>query len=167
MKQNDENNPFYSFIDKSINKESQTSILGLSKINLVAVVIILIILTLGITGVYFFNKGVKEKRISDIGDWYEGLGQMICENDEECTSYFDSTVKDAFIENNFIPSEKIDTKELKKQFQEELQVFENITFDANNINVWVDKCSKHPDIQTGIAIRHCAFSMMLLDQHFN
>ncbi len=159
----EEHNPFYSLIDKG----NKSFLLGLSKINIMIIAIIFIILTVGMVGVYFFNEDNKEKRISKIGEWYVGLGSMICETNKECEVYIDSTVKDSFIENSFIPPEKIDIEELKKQFSEELLSIKNFNANKEELNVWIDKCIKHPDINTATAIRYCALLMMLLDENID
>ena len=159
-------NPFYSLL----NKEQKSFLFGISKGNVIIIAVIILILILGMTATYFVNQGRKEKRVENIGIWYEDVGTMICEDKKDCVQFFDTTVKDRFIENNFIPPEKIDLDELKTQLKKELRVFDSLDFtsqlDERTLNKWVDKCAQHPDIQTGIAIRQCALNMMFLDSQF-
>ena len=159
----EDNNPFYSLVDKG----QIPFMSGKSKSNIAGILIIILVLTIGIIGVYFFNEGNKEKRIENIGEWYIGLGEMLCEDNKECVKYIDTKFKDAFIENSFIPQEKIEIDELKDQFTQELKSITGISFKEKDIHLWIDKCQKHPDIQTGTAIRYCTLSMMLLDQHLD
>lgn len=153
---NQEKNPFYSFIDKK-----------LYKITISINVLIVVILTIGIAGVYFFNEGKKEQRIESIGGWYEGLGKMICETNKNCEKYVDSKLKDTFIENTFIREEEINIENLQEQFSKELSMIDIFQFNQKDINQWINKCAEHPDIKTATAIRYCAITMTLLDDNLD